>query len=213
MKIFFRYFFVGLFLLFAWPFVLYRKYGNRTWKQSGAVIVAANHYSNFDPFFLWLIFRKNRPVFVTTTDVKKRCLSYSITLLFDCLYIDYSSNHYGFIKDALRVLRGGRMLCIFPEGLINPRKAGFFDFKRSFVCLARKTGCDILPVYIYPELSAFKRSSVYIGEPVTKQDYDALPDDYDAAALVQSRVMDYSFLVPQARNISSLEEFDRLAKK
>lgn len=212
MKLFFRYFFIGLFLLFAWPFFLYRKYGNRTWKQHGAVILVANHYSTFDPFFLWMIFRKNRPVFVTTADVKKRRFSYFIARLFDCLYIDYSSKNLGFFKDCLRLLKRGGMLCIFPEGAINPRKAGFFDFKHSFLFFARKTGCDILPVYIYPELCAFKRSSVYIGEPVTKADYDAIPDDLEAVTLVQSRIMDYSFEAPQARSIYSLEEYDRLAK-
>lgn len=212
MKCFFRYCFVGLFLFVTWPFFLYKRYGNRTWKQCGAVILAANHYSNFDPFFLWMAFRKNRPVFVTTTDVKKRRLAYFVTLLFDCLYIDYSSNNIGFFKDCLRVLREGRMLVIFPEGAINPRKVGFFDFKHSFLFFARKTGCDILPVYIYPEIFFLKRSSIYIGDLVTKADLDALPDNIAAAALVQSRIMDYSFLVPQARNIRTLEEFDSLAK-
>lgn len=212
MKTFLRSLFVGLFLLFAWPFFLYKKYGNRTWRQSGAVILVANHYSNFDPFFLWMIFRKNHPVFVTAADVKKRRIPYLITRLFDCLYVDYSSNNIGFFKDCLRVLNGGGMLCIFPEGGINPRKAGFIDFKHSFLFFARKTDCDILPVYLYPELSVFKRSSVYIGDPVTKADYDKLPDNLDAAAFVQSRIMDYSFEVPNARDIRTLEEFDRLLK-
>ncbi len=211
MKKIFRYLCVGLFLLVAWPFFLYRKYGNSDWKPQGAVIVVANHYSAFDPFFLWMIFRREEPVFVTTADVKKRCNSAFVTWLFDCLYLDYATKNYKFFKDCLRLLRAGRMLVIFPEGAVNPRKAGFFDFKRSFLFLARKTGCDILPVYLYPELRACRRSSVYIGDPVTEEEYSAIPDDLDAVTLVQSRILDYSFAVPQARDIT-LEEFDRLAK-
>ena len=206
MKKVLRSFLVGLFLVFTWPYFLYRKYGNAKYKPENRTIIVANHYSDFDPFFIYLIFRKQRLRFVTITAVKKKLTSRFVTWLFDCLYIDYQSKNLQFFKDCLRFLKNDGVLVIFPEGAVNPRKAGFFDFKASFVLFARKTNANILPLYIYPELRAFKRTSVYSGDPIRPEEYLGYEDDYCAATHVQSKVMDYSFLVPQAK-IDNLDDF------
>lgn len=207
MKKLFRYICVGFFLLFAWPFFLYRKYGNKKYKLEGKTIIIANHYSNFDPFFIWMIFHKKKIRFVTIVETKKKLFTRFLTWLFDCLYIDYESKNLQFFRDCLRTLKENGIICIFPEGGVNVRKYGFFDFQGSFLFFARKTGANILPLYIYPEVRFFKRSSVYIGDPITPEEYGKYEDDDIAATIVQSRIMDYSFLVPQGEK-TSLDKTD-----
>ena len=52
MKKILRILFIGLFLFFAWPFFLYRRYGNLAYRPSGNTIIVSNHYSTFDAFFI-----------------------------------------------------------------------------------------------------------------------------------------------------------------
>ena len=47
--------------------------------------------------------------------------------------MDYSTINVAFFKESTRILNEGGVICIFPEGVINPRKYGFFDFSRSYV--------------------------------------------------------------------------------
>ena len=192
MKIVFRYFCIGLFLFFTWPFFLYKKYGNKKYKLQGRTLIVANHYSNFDPFFIYLIYGRKKIYFVTIIETKKKLLSRFVTWLFDCLFIDYNSSNFGFFKQCLEILKNDGIICIFPEGAINPRKRGFFEFKNSFIFLAKKTNANVLPLYIYPALSFFKKSKVYIGDIITPQTLSQY-DDLDVASIyVLSKIMDYS---------------------
>ena len=63
----------GLFLLLFWPFFLYKKYGNTDYKLTKRTIIIANHYSNFDAFFIYLIYGRNKKIhFVTIAETKKK---------------------------------------------------------------------------------------------------------------------------------------------
>jgi hypothetical protein len=76
-----------------------------------------------------------------------------------------------YFKEGLSLLKNNEILCIFPEGVINPRKYGFMLFKKSYLFFAMKTKSDILPIYIYPEIKPFKKSLIVIGELVTADEY------------------------------------------
>jgi 1-acyl-sn-glycerol-3-phosphate acyltransferase len=179
-------------MIFLWPFFLYKRYGRKDYKLEGGTIIVANHYSTFDPYFIYMIYRKKRIYFVTIKEAKKRLLSRLATWLFDCIFIDNESNHVLFFRQCVKVLKNDGILCIFPEGEINPQKAGFFDFKPAFILLAKRTKSKILPLYIYPELVAFKHSKIYIGDVITCEEISKYEDVEYACAFVQSKIMDYS---------------------
>ena len=199
MKKLLRIFFVGFFLIFAWPFFLYKRYGNLSRNLQGNTIIVSNHYSTLDPFFLYLTFRKRQIRFVTIIDVKKKLLPRFIAWLFNSLYLDYSKTNFTFFKQCIGILRGNGVICIYPEGEINLLKFGFFEFKPSFILLAKKTSATILPVFIYPEYMPFRHTKLYIGEPLTKEIYGAYSDEEEAAVFVQSKIMEYSLLVGKTK--------------
>lgn len=201
MKKLLRIFVVCLCLLFTWPFFLYKKYGNTKQALEGRTIIIANHYSSFDAFFVYLIFGRQKQIrFITITETKKKLWSRFVTWLFDCLYIDHNSPHITFIKQCLDVLNNDGVLCIFPEGYVNPRKFGFLDFRASYILLARKTRAKILPLYIYPTLNFLKYNYVYVGDVVTDDYYNQYPDRDVASTHIQSKVMDYSLFIDNVRN-------------
>jgi len=182
--------------MLVWPFFLYRRVGNRNYKIRGNTIIIANHYSNFDPFFIQLLFINRTIHFVTISDAKRKLHSRFLSWLFDAVYLDDHWINYQFIKDSIKSLKEDHIMCIFPEGVINPRKYGFFDFKKTYLLLAEKAGSAILPLYIFPELRFFRKSSIYIGDPILLKDHEFRTLD-EANALIQSRIIDYSFEISQ----------------
>lgn len=185
-----------LFLLALWPFFLYKKYGNTDYVLKGRTIVISNHYSNFDAFFIyWMYGRRKTIRFVTIAQTRKKLWSRFLTWLFDCLYVEDGEMNLAFFKQCLRILKRDGILCIFPEGFVNPRKYGFLDFQASYVFLARKAQAEILPLYIYPRLSFFRKSLIYVGPPLKPEDYGHLADRDEASMHVQARVMEYAAIV------------------
>lgn len=200
MKKILRVFIVVLFLLFTWPFFLYKVYGNKSYKLKGNTIIISNHYSNFDPFFIYLYFFKHHINFVTIIEVKKNLLTRFVTWLFDCLYVNYNGSNLGFFKQAIKILKNDGIICIFPEGEINPTKYGFFEFYESYLHLAKKTNGSILPLYIYPELKFFKKSKIYIGENITIDEINSYKDYISINMHIQALIFDYSFQVDEEAN-------------
>ena len=195
--------FVGLFLFFFWPFFLYRKYGKKDiYFEDGSTIIA-NHYSDFDPFFIYLLARnRNRLFFITNAEVKKKWITRIFCSLFDCLYVEEDEGFKNVrpIFDAIKKLKEGKVMVIFPEGVIRPTKEGFFEFNKGFVFISRKANSTIYPLYIYPDLLPFKRTKIYINEPIPFKTIEK-KDDLTAAFYLQSIVMDSSFKVDSKQEI------------
>lgn len=197
MKRILRVIIVSIFLLFTWPYFLYKKYGNIIQKIEGRTVIISNHYSTFDPFFIYLLYFKKKITFATIIDAKKKLLSRFVTWLFDCVYINYETNNIQFVKKCLKLLQADGILCIYPEGFINPRKFGFLEFYKSYLLLSEKTKSSILPIYIYPELRPFKRTKLYIGDIISYEEYMKYPDYEERNAYFQGLIMDYSFKVSE----------------
>lgn len=192
MKKIFRSFILLLVLIFTWPFFLYKTYGNKDYKLKGKTIIISNHYSTFDAFFIYLRFHKKKIRFLTIIDVKKNIISRFLTWLFDCLYIDYNSPNVSLFKNLIKILNEGGVVCVFPEGEINPTKFGVMTFQKSFMFLAEKTNATILPLFIYPELKFFKKSKVYIGDEITDKDYSKYVSRENAVNDIQLKIAQYA---------------------
>jgi len=193
---------------FAWPFLLLEKKGKSHYRLEGNTIIIANHYSDIDPALIYFaFFGQKRITFVTHVGVKKNIWTHLLTWAFDCLYVDYSTINVAFFKESTRILNEGGVICIFPEGVINPRKYGFFDFSRSYVMLARRSHSKILPLFLYPQKKMFKKSLVYIGDALDEKAYLEQGSVESINAYFQSQIMLYS--TPFIEGITSLDELPK----
>ena len=125
-------------------------------------------------------------------DVKKNIISRFLTWLFDCLYIDYNSTNLSLFKDLIKILNEDGVICIFPEGEINPTKFGVMTFQKSFMFLAEKTNATIVPLFVYPELKFFKKSKIFIGDEITSAEYLSYPSREQAVNDIQFLICQYS---------------------
>ncbi|WP_203472889.1 lysophospholipid acyltransferase family protein [Dissulfurispira thermophila] len=113
--------------------------------EKGGVIIAANHISFLDPPLLWAVL-KRKPTFIA----KKYLFSVPIIGHIVRLYsipVDVVRTRPSTIKEAVRRLKNGELLVIFPEGGIN-HDGSFINAKRGIGMIASMSGACVVPAFI-----------------------------------------------------------------
>lgn len=112
----------------------------------GAKIIAANHPSTTDPFFVAQMLRQQ--TFIMIND-----LLFQVPIL--GAYLRFSGHirikaGYGqeAIDSALKHLKAGHTVMIFPEGEISPFEGGFHQARTGIARLALVSGAPVIPVGI-----------------------------------------------------------------
>lgn len=89
------------------------------------------------------------------------------------------------LKEALRVLRDGEKLLLFPEGT-RVKEGEVSEAHTGAAMFATRTGAPLLPVYISPKKRIFRKTTVIFGQPynpayegrkATPEDYQRIADD------------------------------------
>lgn len=169
-----------------WPFFNLFHPGRAVGRENiptGGALVCSNHTTLSDPLFIVFAFRK-----------KNRLRAMAKSELMNVPVIGWLLNKAGIfgvnrgksdiaaIKLALKVLKDGEKLLLFPEGTRHSEG----EAKTGAAMLAIRSGVPIVPVYIPREKKWFRPTTVIIGEPyypevqnkrATNEDYRAVSDD------------------------------------
>jgi 1-acyl-sn-glycerol-3-phosphate acyltransferase len=143
----------------------YRVIGAEKVPRDGGVIVAANHISNFDPPLLGISLP--RPV---SYMAKKELFALPVLkTILPWLYafpVDREAGGTAALRAALRMLKEGRCVGIFPEGGRNV--TGTNDEKAGAAFLAAASGAPVVPAAIVGtrRLRPFGRVTVVFGDPL-----------------------------------------------
>jgi len=161
---FYRFSHIAVGLLFRILF-RFRVIGAEKVPPDGGVIIAANHISNFDPPMLGISLP--RPV---SYMAKKELFALPILkTILPWLYafpVDREAGGTGALRAALRMLKEGRCVGIFPEGGRNV--SGTNDEKAGAAFLAAASGAPVVPAAIVGtrRLRPFARVTVVFGDPM-----------------------------------------------
>lgn len=126
--------------------------------ENGKLILAGNHSSFLDPFFLAIAL--NRQIsFLAKEELFQFWPLRKLLLAIGMYPVKRGSPDRKAISFAIDVLKSGGCLGIFPEGTRNKDRLGEGHNGTSY--FAYKTGADILPIIIYNKKNQF-RSEVII---------------------------------------------------
>lgn len=133
----------------------------------GACIICPNHSTLADPPMACMAMPKQYAIHIMA---KKELLDIPVLgQIFDAIGtfgVDRGNSDINAIKTAMKVLKSGRKLLMFPEGTrVTERGAG--EAKTGVIMLAMKTGAPLLPVYMDHDKKVFHKTNVVIGEPYT----------------------------------------------
>ena len=89
------------------------------------------------------------------------------------------------LKEAMRVLKGGERLLMFPEGT-RVKEGEASEARTGAAMFSTRTGAPLVPIYIQPKKRRFRKTTVVFGKPYhpefegrkpTPEDYRRIADD------------------------------------
>jgi len=168
----------------------FKIYGKGNIPRKGAFIVAANHASYLDPLLLVVTFRKNL-YFIARQRLFAVPLIGWVLKQVKAIPVKRHGKDTGPIKNALSVLREGKILAVFPEGTRSKNRK-FKTAKPGVGFIVSKAKVPVLPVYIESSFDAQPRGirtlkrypvRVHIGKPI---DFSKEPARFHKAELYQA---------------------------
>lgn len=167
-------FMVSWIALFGWRF---RAYGIHNVPRSGAVILACNHQSFFDPVLVAIHLPRSSTFMARDTLFKFAPFAFLIRSL-NAFPIRRGAGDVGAMKESLRRLRDGWSLLVFPEGT-RTVDGSLGEIRGGIAVLAGRARVPVVPVYIRGAVRAWPRGSrfprpapieVRYGEPLAEAD-------------------------------------------
>ena len=147
------------FLLFPY------KVSGRENRSEGAAIVCANHSSMIDPFFIAFGYGKDYQLqFMAKKEISKIPIVGWVLAKAGIFFVNRGANDVDAIRTAMKVLKSGGKIMMFPEGTRVPEEKAVAA-KTGAVRLASKLNVPLVPVYIPPKQKLFSRVHVRIGAP------------------------------------------------
>ncbi len=144
--------------------------GRENIPKDKAFIVVSNHTSNLDPPLLGVA--TNTPLtYMAKEELFHNKLFGGLIKKLGAFPVSRGGGDIGAIKTALRLLKEGHRMVIFPEGGRSKTKGMLRRGKSGAAMLAAKTGTGILPVGIAADFKFRGRVKVTIGEYIDFAQY------------------------------------------
>ncbi len=154
-------------------FVPYKRHNAVEKYEDRPYIMLCNHFSMLDVMYPCAAI--NKPVhfmakkelwdnggFLKWFCIKCRCIPVSR---------DGSASDVKAIMQAMKYLKNGENILIFPEGTRNKENVDMLPFKGGFAAIALKTRTPIIPIVQSGKAGLFKKNHVFFGAPVEFPEY------------------------------------------
>ena len=152
----------------------------------GAALICPNHTKASDPFFVVFAFKRKHVMrAMAKNEVMRIPVIGWILGKAGVFGVNRGSADINAVKTALRFLKEGQKLLMFPEGT-RVEEGENVEAKTGAAMFAVRTGAPIVPVYIPAKKRWFRPTTVVIGQPFypkvadrkgTSEEYRAIADD------------------------------------
>lgn len=145
-------------------------YGKENVPEGGAVLVS-NHFRAIDCGFIARICDKNIK-YLAKKEIFKNKLFTKIIKSYGGIPIDRENPDMISILEAIKEIKKGNKLCVFPEGTRNTTGTNDLqEIKGGTVIFSVKAKCPILPIMMLNKAKIFRTTKIIIGKPFEFCDY------------------------------------------
>lgn len=153
-----------------WPFIPFKRYGNKKHYDDRAYIFVCNHLAVMDVFPCALATRK--PVhFICKKQLENKAIGRWVVKICQCIPVSRDGTDVSAVMKSISYLKNGENLAIFPEGTRNKTDEIFLPFKSGATMISIKTKTPIVPIVMAEKLKSFHRIRIFYGEPIEFSDY------------------------------------------
>ena len=162
--------------------------GRENIPAEGPVILAANHTSLWDaPIILMAAKRPTRAM--GKAELFEHKLLAPFLKMAGTIPVKRGTADLTAIKTALKTLKDGGVFAIFPTG--TRVKAGEdMDAKAGVAMIAAKSGAPVIPVAIRGGYRAFRRVTLYVGEPLYVKNENGTKPSAEELKIYADKILD-----------------------
>lgn len=154
----------------------------------GPLIYCGNHRTYLDPPLI-VVTAKRHVRFMAKEELRKNPFFAFLGVIFDAIYVKRDSKDVSSLKEALKTLKKGGCIALFPEGTRNGLEKGE-KVKGGAAFMAVRTGAKVVPVGISGESKPFHKVTIKYGEPLDFSEYKGNKQDKEELDNITNKIMD-----------------------
>ncbi len=148
----------------GWLLLPSKRYGCTRKFNDRAYIIVSNHKSVLDVIPPAMV--TDKPIhYMAKKELFEKGIGKWFTKKCECIPVSRDGSDVRAIMQAMKYLKEGSIVCIFPEGTRNKSDEMFLPFKSGAAALSIKTKTPIIPIVQVRKIKLFKRMNYYCGEP------------------------------------------------
>ena len=143
--------------------------GKENIPKEGSLIFCGNHRTYLDPPLI-VVTSSRKMRFIAKEELKSNLLFSFLIFAYDGIYVKRDSKDIGPLKEAMKTLKSGGCIGIFPEGTRNGMEKNEGKLKNGAAYMSLKTGAKIIPIGITGGTKAFDQVTIKYGKPLDFSD-------------------------------------------
>lgn len=156
--------------------------------EKGGFIICANHVNFLDAVAV-VVFSKEKIRFIGKHDLARVGIIRWLAHLFDVIPIKRNTQDLEAMKRALKALKNGEILGIFPEGT-RRGMAKNQKVKNGAAFMAIRAGVPVVPVGISGSFKPFGKVRIKYGEPIDMSKYKIKGQEKECQEMATKEIMD-----------------------
>lgn len=186
---------------FIWPFfnlVHPSRVIGREHIPEGGALICSNHTRNSDPLFITFALKRSTQLRIMAKEEMTRwpIVGPILSRADLMIWVKRGKADIGAVKGALKTLKEGKKLLIFPQGT---RSEEIGEGKNGAAMIAIRSKVPIVPVYLPAQKLWFRRTPIVIGEAYMPFQEDRKPSLEDFRVVTEDLMERIARLEEQAR--------------
>lgn len=144
--------------------------GKENVPKEGALLFCGNHRTYLDPPLI-TVTAGRKMSFMAKEELKEQALMRFLCFSFNGIWVKRDSKDIGSLKTAMKLLKNGGCIGIFPEGTRNGMEKNNGKLKNGAAYMALKTGAKIVPIGIQGPAKPFSKNTIIYGKPLDFSKY------------------------------------------
>ena len=132
-------------------------------------VLIANHLHALDPIVMAMFIPKRQIVFLAKKELAKNKLAENLLTRAHCIFVDRHAADMTAMRNCMKAIKMKKILLIFPEGTRH-HEGQMEQIESGTSLIAMRSKAPIIPVYFDRKLSWFRRTHMYVGDPIPYDD-------------------------------------------
>ena len=135
-------------------------------------VLIANHRHALDPVAMAMFIPHRQICFLAKKELGGNKLANRLLTSAHVIFVGRGDTDMAAMRSCMKAIRMKKILLIFPEGTRH-HKGQMEEIQNGASLIALRSGAPIVPVYIDRKMGFFRRTHLYVGDPIPCEDLKA----------------------------------------